>query len=822
MRVFGGVEKSSRQGGFPRSLTGANSWPARFAHAFSRLKLGQQLALLVLATALPLVLSSLFMFNRMVANEREKIVQGLFVGAKTLAGLVEREIDTHAAIAFTLSNSPALADNRLDEFRREAIEALEFVPGSWINLTAPDGRIVMSTLRPANSPLPLGPQGDVVTRAFATGRFQVGDLMTSPINGKTSAKLEMPVFKDGKPFYSISISLVPARFLTLVNDAFTHGEVVGIIDRNSRFVARIPEHEKRVGTLASEGWRKAIAELPTGWTENHSVEGRRIINAYAQTKYGWVAGVAYFETDIQSPLTAILRTSLGGFAMLAAVSLLLAFLGTKQITSGMTRLTAAARAMGEGAVLEEVEPPFHEARTLSDAMVKASNELRMRKEEVDAVNAGLEVQVERRTAELVAEIQQREQAETDLRQAQKMEAIGQLTGGIAHDFNNMLTIIIGNLDTLQRRLKSLDDPSKFATPIEAAMQGARSAAKLTHRLLAFARRQSLEPVTLSVNSLINSLSDLLTRTVGENIRVETVLGAGLWSATADANQLESSLVNLAVNARDAMPDGGKLTIETANAFLDEKYVSQFTDVPPGQYVMVSVTDTGAGIPPAQLGRVFEPFFTTKPSGKGTGLGLAMVHGFVKQSGGHIRLYSETGSGTTVKIYLPKTENGSVTSAYPKKAGGTDEDTPLPRARPGETILLVEDNDGVRNYAVSALKDLGYKVLVAANDGDALKLAEKASRLDLLFTDIVLGESKSGDQLAAEIAKRRPELPVLFMTGYSRNAITQNSQVTAATRLLTKPFTQRDLARKIRALLDASMPTFPLAVKMSPEATDGGV
>jgi signal transduction histidine kinase len=260
-----------------------------------------------------------------------------------------------------------------------------------------------------------------------------------------------------------------------------------------------------------------------------------------------------------------------------------------------------------------------------------------------------------------------------------MESIGQLTGGIAHDFNNMLTIIMGNLDTLQRRLKSIDNSAILNRPIEAALQGARNAAKLTHRLLAFSRQQALEPVSLGLNTVVASLADMLARTVGEIVKVEVVAGAGLWPVFADLNQVENSLINLAINSRDAMIDGGKLTIETANAFLDEAYVAQFGDLKAGQYVMLSVSDTGTGIPRETLDRVFEPFFTTKDHGKGTGLGLAMVYGFVKQSQGHIRIYSELQQGTTVKIYFPRHIEAAL-AGHPR---GTDVDNSEP-VRPAKS------------------------------------------------------------------------------------------------------------------------------------------
>ena len=411
-----------------------------------------------------------------------------------------------------------------------------------------------------------------------------------------------------------------------------------------------------------------------------------------------------------------------------------------------------------------------------------------------------------RTRELEAESKLRHEAEATLRQAVKMEAVGQLSGGIAHDFNNLLTIIIGNLDTMKRRLAELaksnvasDAIAKLETPLESAMKGAKSSAQLTQRLLAFSRRQALEPDRVDVNRLISGMLEMLRRTLGSDISIETVLGAGLWSSFADAHQLENVLLNLALNAKAAMPTGGCLTIETANTYLDDPYVRRFGDVKAGQYVVLCVTDTGTGIPAEILDQVFDPFFTTKPAGEGSGLGLAIVHGFVKQSGGHVRIYSEVGSGTTVKIYLPRFIGAEEVSAAP--AGKTEGEPVIPRAKPNEMILLVEDNEGVREYARDVLLELGYGVLDAANVQEALRVVAKKPRISLVFTDVVLGDSNG--RVLADKVRQIYGVPVLFTTGYTRNAIVHQGRLNPDVHLLNKPFTQQDLARKVRELLDAA-------------------
>jgi signal transduction histidine kinase len=395
---------------------------------------------------------------------------------------------------------------------------------------------------------------------------------------------------------------------------------------------------------------------------------------------------------------------------------------------------------------------------------------------------------------VAAEIARRSEAEEALRQAQKMETLGQLTGGVAHDFNNLLQIVTGNLEILERSLP--EGSARLRRSAENAMKGAARASVLTQRLLAFSRRQPLDPKPVSLNKLVAGMSELLHRTLGETIEVETVLASGLWNVEADPNQLENALLNLAVNARDAMPDGGKLTIETANTHLDRGYVALNSEVSPGQYVVVCVSDTGSGMDQQTLERVFEPFFTTKDVGKGTGLGLSMVYGFVKQSGGHVKIYSEPGEGTTVKIYLPR-----LRGALEEK----EEETPalIPEGSQAETILVCEDDDDVRAYSVEVLRELGYRVLEAHDGPSALRLLERQDgQVDLLFTDVVLPGGMMGNVLAEKARVVRPGLKVLFTTGYARNAIVHHGRLDPGVELITKPFAYAELAARIRDLLDA--------------------
>lgn len=392
------------------------------------------------------------------------------------------------------------------------------------------------------------------------------------------------------------------------------------------------------------------------------------------------------------------------------------------------------------------------------------------------------------------EMAARERAEAKVRQMQKMEAIGQITGGVAHDFNNMLAVILSALQLAKRRMdKGQEGAPQF---IDSAIDGARRAAALTSRLLAFARRQPLSPAVLDVNRVLGGMSDMLTRTLGEQIEMETVLGAGLWRVHADRHELEQAVLNICVNARDAMEGVGKLTIESSNAYLDEAYASANLDVTAGQYAMIAITDTGAGMSAETKAQAFEPFFTTKSVGKGTGLGLSHVHGFLKQSGGHVAIYSELGVGTTIKLYLPRTQLAEAEDAAPSMSIADE----ALAGDPATLVLVVEDDDRVRTLSVAALRDLGYTVLHASGGPAALTVLEANPGVALLFTDVVMPEM-SGRQLADEAKRRYPQLKVLYTTGYTQNAIVHNGVVDADARLILKPYSLGELARKVRAVLD---------------------
>lgn len=429
------------------------------------------------------------------------------------------------------------------------------------------------------------------------------------------------------------------------------------------------------------------------------------------------------------------------------------------------------------------------------------------------LNDTLEQRVAERTEELRMALEQlhreareRETVEQALRQSQKLEALGKLTGGVAHDFNNLLQVISGNLQLLTRDVAGQPRAEKR---VENAMAGVMRGAKLASQLLAFGRRQPLEPKVLNLGRLVGSMDDLLRRSLGEDVEIETIIAGGLWNTLIDPGQIENAILNLAINARDAMAGGGRLTIEARNAYLDDDYCRQHDDVQPGQYVMIAVTDTGSGIPREILDQVFEPFFSTKPEGKGTGLGLSMVHGLVKQSGGHVRIYSEVNEGTTIRLYLPRAVQDedliTDTSAAPVRGGS-------------ETVLVVEDDDGVRDTAVALLTELGYRVLKSRDAASALSVIESGIPIDLLFTDVVMPGPLRSPELARRAKERLPQLAVLFTSGYTENAIVHHGRLDPGVELLSKPYTREALARKVRHVLgkDDEAGATPLPSDPAPE------
>jgi signal transduction histidine kinase/CheY-like chemotaxis protein len=554
---------------------------------------------------------------------------------------------------------------------------------------------------------------------------------------------------------------------------------------------------------------------------NQTISERALILA-PRGRDAAIAAAMLREADIQSAIAADIAALVrelragAGFAVVTEEALrgadlhgLAAFLQDQEEWSdfpfillterggGLERNPAARRFLETLGNVTFLERPFHPTTLVS--LARAA--LRARRRQYDArsrleeiregeralrnLAAELERRVEERTRELMA-------AEEALRQSQKMEAVGQLTGGLAHDFNNLLTGVSGSLQLMQTRLSQgrVNELDRYITAADGA---ARRAASLTHRLLAFSRRQTLDPKPTNINRLIAGLEELIRRTVGPGIQVEVVGAAGLWTALVDRNQLENALLNLCINARDAMPEGGRITIETANKWLDERAARE-RELSPGQYISLCVTDTGTGMTPEVIKRAFDPFFTTKPLGQGTGLGLSMIYGFARQSGGQVRIYSEVGKGTTMCLYLPRHQ-------------GRDEDAQIahewevaPRATEGQTVLVVDDEPTVRMLVSEVLQELGYTAIEVADGSTGLQVLRSDQRVDLLITDVGLPGGINGRQVADGAREVRPDLKVLFITGYAENAVVGNGHLEPGMQVLAKPFPMEALATRIRDLM----------------------
>jgi PAS domain S-box-containing protein len=406
------------------------------------------------------------------------------------------------------------------------------------------------------------------------------------------------------------------------------------------------------------------------------------------------------------------------------------------------------------------------------------------------------VKVTQDVTERLKQQQALEQARAALAQSQKIEALGQLTGGVAHDFNNILHVIGNAIAAIRNGMQANDANSVSSLKyLEMAKRNVERGSSITSRLLAFSRQQPLDPKPVDANKLLQNMRDLVRQAVGESVAVETVFSSGLWTVLADVNQLETAILNLILNSRDAMERSGKLTLETANALLDETYAAAHQEVKGGQYVMIAVSDTGKGMAKNVVDRAFEPFFTTKSPGEGTGLGLSQVFGFVKQSGGHVKIYSELGQGTTVKLYLPRLRSAEATD-FAEAVEAT------PAHARNETILLVEDHEDTRISTADMLRALGYSVAEAADGASALRALEQLGQIDLLFTDVGLPGDLNGRQLADEAVRRQPGLRVLYTTGYARNAIIHHGRLDSGVQLLPKPFTQPELARRVRHALES--------------------
>jgi signal transduction histidine kinase/ActR/RegA family two-component response regulator len=769
---------------------------------------GQLLGAFALALVLPILVFVTILLWQFTQSERGRLEAEAMDAARSARIAVDRELAGLAAALETLALSPSLRQRDLEAFQRRA-EEMRARLGIVAVLRDTTSQQLMNPRLPAGTPLPRSNLPEPDPAVWRSGRPVVSGVFTGAVAGEPLFAVQLPVPRpdapDGPPDI-LSLSLPVERIRAVITERpLPEGWIIGVIDGAGRILARSAAHARFAGQAVTNDFPER-ATAPEGRWRGVSVDGTPVLTAYGRTALAdWRVAVGIPLDVMTEPLRRSLRILLAVGAGLLLLAAVLAFAVGRRVERSLHALAERAAALGGGLVVPPLAAPVREVSAVGQAMTEASALLRARVEALRGFNASLEARVAERTRDLeaarerlLAEIAERESAEAQLRQAQKMEAVGRLTGGVAHDFNNLLTVILGNLSIVRRRLGAMAD-ERVARAIDGAQEGGRRAAELTARLLAFSRQQPLAPAAVDANRLVAGMSDMLRRTLGEDVQIETVAAGGLWRALADPNQLENAILNLAVNARDAMPGGGKLTIETGNAWLDEAYAAARDEVRPGQYVMVCVSDTGTGMPPEVVARVFEPFFTTKPTGKGTGLGLSQVYGFVKQSGGHVAIYSEPGQGTTVKLYLPRLRDGAAAAAVPEQGGAAEPTAPPGR---GETILVVEDDAMVREFAAGALEEAGYRVLAAGDGPEALALLEAHAVVALLFTDVVLTGPMNGKAVAEAGAARRPDLRVLFTTGYTRNAIIHHGRLDDGVALLGKPYSAAGLVRAVRQALDA--------------------
>jgi len=764
------------------------------------------LLLLAFAIVGPLLAFTGVILLRYADAERSRIEQDARDTVNAISVAIDRELVGLQYTLLALAHAPSVRQGDLRTFHHYASEVAR-ARNATIVLRDPQSRQLMNSSAPFGTPLPgtTSLQGSDI-EAAQTGKTVISDYFIGLQVQRPSFAVVTPIVFDDRLRYFLSLSVGTSVLDEVIKDQGLHeGYIIAILDRRQTIMARSVNPQDFVGTPAQLQNNPTLGD--SGIIESTNRQGVKLRVFYRRGELsGWVSLVSVPTSIIDQPLRESLQIILLIGVMFAAMSLLGAWYGARSFSRPMSLLARNAAALAKNQDALPVPTSVREIAIVSQTLMESAADLHERTRQRDRaesalqnINETLESLVAERTealqqtnTRLLNEIQLREESEERLRQMQKIEAIGQLTGGIAHDFNNMLAVILGSLRLMQRRLaRGETDVQKY---IDGAVDGAERAANLTRRLLAFARQQSLSPTVVDCNKMIAGMSELLRRTISETIRIETVLSGGLWRTHVDPSQLENALLNLAVNARDAMPEGGRLTIETSNADLDQRYSSAHADVLPGQYVLIAVTDSGSGMTAEVIARAFDPFFTTKGMGHGTGLGLSQVHGFIKQSGGHVKIYSEIGEGTTIKLYLPRF------------IGDAEKNNPtanehIPVSKFNETVLVVEDEESVRTVTVDMLTELGYRVLQAEGAMTGLKMLDAHPEVTLLFTDVVMPDV-NGRKLADEAKKRRPDLSVLFTTGYTRNAIVHNGVLDAGVHLIVKPFTMEALAQKLEEIFRA--------------------
>jgi signal transduction histidine kinase/CheY-like chemotaxis protein len=699
--------------------------------------------MLTLATVLPLVAVGGFVVIRTVDDQTVQVEQGVGRTVDSLLGDLDRQIIAIEAELRLLAVSPSLHSEDLHPFYQQMYAALA-LQGTAIVLLDTRGQQLLSTNRPFGAPLPRATNTEMIERVVATGKPQVSDLIMGAVLHRPIVAVGVPVFRDGKVAFVLVMVLGPEVLSKLLDQPDLSPDwVLAIFDRKRVIMARNRELDRFLGKPAAPIIREAIAGPVENWIPNVTSEGIPVYSTFRQsTVTGWTVAIGVPRGFVDTPRRHAQILAFGGGGAVLALSLCLAWWMAQAIRRPVEALTAATKTMGSGVPIIELNSGVRELNEVGDALRAAAAELARNHQQLESM-------VAERTEQLRAEIEARKQAEATLLQSQKMEAIGQLTGGIAHDFNNLLTVASGSLEMLETRISD-----ERGLRLLHGAQGAMSrAAKLTTSLLAFARKQRLEPALADLNSIIIEMDEMLRRSLGPSVDIQHAFASELWPVHIDVGQIETALLNIAINARDAMPGGGMLQFKTANVSecLPEELAGR-------DCVLVSVHDTGTGMSPDVIERAFEPFFTTKEVGRGTGLGLSMVFGVVRQSGGVVRLRSQLGRGTTVLIYLPR----AVRTALPVAGSAA---SASPQSGAGARILVVDDDAAVRWVTVECLREAGYRVAEADSGRAALTLLERDDPYDLVLMDHVM-PGLSGQDTVRLARRARPELKVLFLSGYA--------------------------------------------------------
>jgi signal transduction histidine kinase len=718
---------------------------------------------LVVAAILPVLIFAGLLVNRAAINEQDQMAQTMRDTARETAIDLNRRVDGLVSLALSIAAARTLQTAELPVFyarwarvvRREGLTA---------ELFDTTGRQILNTVSPLGTELP--PRPEIVGATLAREGIAPTGLSVELRDGKPVVNINVPVHHDGRLVFILSLQITNAIRALLVQQVLLPDQVAQVTDRDGTTVSLVSGAPSDTTVRSLPDFTEQIAGRDEGSFHAKSADGVPIFVAFNRVPAAdWVLTVAMPSERLFAPV----RFSIFRLAALAAVTLLiagaLAWIIGRGVARSMTSLTGLARSLADGSISKQTtETRIREINAVATSMRAASNTIHQ-------------------------QIRQREQAEAQLIQSQKMEAIGQLTGGIAHDFNNLLAVIVGCLELLGERMT--DDPASHDFVAEAMAAAARGS-EMTRQLLIFARRQRLVPVRCDVNQVITEFTRLLRRTLGEDIVIELRLAPDLWPVRVDRVQFESAITNLATNARHAMPSGGHLTIATRNTRLDEDYAATHLDVAAGAYVLIEVRDTGIGMTQEVMEKIFEPFFTTMEPGKGTGLGLSMVFGFMKQSGGHISVYSEPGEGTTFRLYLPPAQDAD--AADEATTSGT---SPAPIGH-GQTILVVEDNAVLRRILCRQLIGAGYRVLEADRGGTALDMIQRGEPFDLLLTDIVMPGGMNGRELARLAGFLRPGLKILLTSGFSDSGETARA---SAERVLRKPYQKEELLRTVHDVLN---------------------